>query len=149
MLQDFVDDEVGGAIVGDAQCVGGGLEGSKLAIEEVGIHVVILAFGEALGDQMLGAVEQDEVEGIGREAADEGFPVSILQGGAGKDASLAGFEPLEQEAVKGFEPGLTVLVGEGVAGGHLRLIGGGMVGVGIRERRRHAVGEKRSYGGLS
>lgn len=77
---------------------GGWFEGGELGVEHVGFHVMVLAGGEALPDEVEGAVEVDEVGLVGLVGAED-LTVVLFEGGAGENGRFSLNNMLSEEGV--------------------------------------------------
>lgn len=132
---------------GDFDGVARLFEGGELAVEEGGGHEVIVALLEAGEDEISRSFQVDELES--GQACREPVAVGLAQCGAGEeDGVLSGGLGFEFE-IQCVEPAPAVLVGEGDAGCHLRLVGGGMKIVGVEEEAAGSRGQHGGHGALA
>src|SRR5438132_12008119 len=113
-LEDRVDAVLGIARDVDVDGRGGRLERGELALEQRSGHELVLAPGNARGDQRFGRVEIDDARIL--DPGEQALAVGLLQCRAGDDrVALVADAP-----VQGVEPGPAVAVLQRDAGGHLR-----------------------------
>src|SRR5271156_6550583 len=87
LVQDLFHNLSWGTFGADAHQIGRDFEGVQLALQELGIHVVVFALLEAFLEHLARDLEQDEPDIKRWNLWGERIPVALFQGGATQDSA--------------------------------------------------------------
>jgi hypothetical protein len=142
MRQDLTDDLVRGTVIHDTESIMRHLQRGELTVQQVGIHILMLARCQPLRNQLLRAIEKNEGHSSVRKSALQCSSIACLQGGAGKHARRAGRKPSPQQPVQLLQPGLPIGIIQRMTRRHLLLVRQRMIVVGVSEFGTGALGQQ-------